>query len=44
MIHRIGLELLREIYFSESDWQMRHTSLHECKFSVTFNADFGQLG
>ena len=36
MIHqidpwKIGLELLREIYLSESDWQMRHITLHECR-------------
>ena len=29
-MYNIGLELLREIYLSESDWQMRHFSLHEC--------------
>ena len=40
MIHqvdpwKIGLELLREIYLSESDWQMRHISLHECMMKNT---------
>ena len=26
--------MLREKYLSESDWQMRHISLHKCIFAV----------